>query len=334
MECNDLIAIAATVLEREAAAIAAQARSLDGDFLAVIHCLAAHRGVTFVAGIGKSGLVGRSLASKLACVGVRAVFLEPLDALHGELGLLGAGDVLVALSKSGTTGELVALAKAAKQRHLKVAVMTCRPGSPLTHLADWVLHVRIDREATDLELPTTSAIAMMALGDAIAIATAAARGVTVADYSRNHPAGNLGVLLGTNVEDVMHRVGVAAPAVLPATLLRDVMLEMTRHPVGAAMVVDAGDRLVGIVTDGDLRRSMQRHPEDFWRQAVSACMNARPITCTVGTSTLAALQLMETNPRKPVYVLPVVDTAGRALGLVRMHDLTALQLREFHSEIG
>jgi arabinose-5-phosphate isomerase len=256
-----------------------------------------------------------------------------MDALHGELGLVGSADLLIVLSKSGTTGELVALTRAAKQRNAKIAAMVCRSSSPLAKLADWIISVQIEQEATDIEVPTASTVAMSALGDALMIAVAHGRGFTAAEFSHNHPAGNLGVLLGSQVDELMLRIPGSVPMVSSQDLLRDVVIEMTRHPVGAAIVADSEGKLVGLITDGDLRRQIQSSPEAFLQATVDACMTPEPLYCQSGMSALEAMRFMEQNPRKPVYVLPDVDEDHKVLGLLRMHDLATLQMKEGNVDV-
>lgn len=325
---NSIIEAAAAAIEKEARAVAAQVESLDENFLELAKYLVENKYKTFVAGIGKSGLVGRQLASKLACIGVKAVYIDPNDALHGEFGLVEAGDLVICLSKSGTTGELVFLAKVARLRKAKIASMVCRVPSPLSKLANWTVLVNVTEEATEVEIPTSSAIAMTAVCDALVVAVADARGFTAADFSQNHPAGNLGVLLGSQVNDLMHEAPDEAPVVSPDDLLHEVIMEMTRQPLGAALVADGNNRLLGIITDGDIRRLVQEDPEHFLRSTVGSCMTKNPLFCLSGTSAMDVLKLMEENKKKPVYVLPVVDGDSQVLGLVRMHDLTQFQLKE------
>lgn len=325
---NSIIEAATAAIEKEARAVADQIDSLDDNFLELAKYLVENKHKTFVSGIGKSGLVGRLFASKLACIGVKAVYLDPNDALHGELGLVEALDLVICLSKSGATGELVFLAKVARLRGAKIASMVCRVPSPLSKLANWTIGLNVTEEATVVEIPTSSAIATTAVCDALVVAVAEARGFTAAHFSQNHPAGNLGVLLGSQVNELMHSAPDEAPVVSPDDLLHEVIIEMTRQPLGAALVADSNNNLIGIITDGDIRRLVREDPEHFLRSTAGSCMTQNPLFCLSGTSAMDVLKMMEENKKKPVYVLPVVDGDRKVLGLVRMHDLTQFQLKE------
>ena len=320
------LVVARAALAAESQAVAAQAELLDADFVRLVEYLAGRDPALLVSGTGKSGLVARRLAGTLASIGLRALSLHPSDALHGELGLVRRGDVLLAISKSGATDEPVALARAAKARGVRIAAMVCRVPSVLSRMADWTLRVRTGPEAAEVELPTASSLAMIALGDALAVALIDATGFDTEDFARNHPAGNLGVLLASRVEDLMRRAPEEVALVREDDDITSVLVAMTERPSGAALVADAAARLAGIVTDGDVRRGLERGAEIFLRARVGDVMSRDPITCPSGTSAVEALRLMESGRRK-VYVLPVVDAGRRIRGLVRMHDLASVQLR-------
>ncbi len=318
--------VARAVLTAEARAVAAQVDLLDPDFERMVGYIADADPAVLVSGIGKSGLVARRIAGTLASIGFRASALLPSDGLHGEVGQIRRGDVLLAISKSGATDELVALARAAKDRGARIAAMTCRVPSALARMAQWTLRVQTGPEAADVELPTASTIAMAALGDALVVALIDATGFDIEDFARNHPAGNLGALLASRVDDLMRRAPAEVALVGEGADISSVLVAMSERPAGAALVADSADRLAGIVTDGDIRRGLERGPEHFLRATAGGIMSRDPITCRSGTSAVEALRLMESGSRK-VYVLPVVDDNGRILGLVRMHDLASAQLR-------
>ena len=323
--------VARAALAAEAQAVAAQAELLDADFEQLVAYLADAGPALFVSGTGKSGLVARRLAGTLASIGLRAVSLHPSDALHGEVGMVRSGDVLLAISKSGATEELVALGRAARERDVRIAAMVCRTPSALSRMADWTLRVRIGPEAADVELPTASSLAMTALGDALAVAVIDATGFKVEDFARNHPAGNLGALLASRVEDLMRRSPAEVALVREDDHISSLLVAMTEQPAGAALVADAAGLLAGIVTDGDVRRGLEQGAEEFLRSRVGDIMSRDPITCRSGTSAVDALRLMESGRRK-VYVLPVVDVERHIVGLVRMHDLATAQLRAFDED--
>ena len=325
------VEVARIALAAEARAVAAQAELLDADFEELVGYVASADPALFVSGTGKSGLVARRLAGTLASIGFRAASLRPSDGLHGEVGQVRRGDVLLAISKSGATDELVALARVARQRGARIAAMSCRVPSALSRMADWTLRIQSGPEAASVELPTVSTIAMAALGDALAVALIDAIGFDVEDFARNHPAGNLGALLASEVDDLMRRTPAEVALVGEQADVSSVLVAMTEHPSGAALVTDADGRLTGIVTDGDIRRGLEQGPEKFLRSKIADVMSRDPITCRSGASAVEALRLMEAGRRK-VYVLPVVDAERRIVGLVRMHDLATVQLRALEED--
>ena len=315
----DLLAAARRLLDIEAHAVLAQAEGLDDAFLQVAGHIAGGEANTLVAGIGKSGLIARMLASKLASVGRRAWYYSALDALHGELGGIRPGDLVLLLSNSGQTQELVDLARAAAERGAKVAAMVSRVPSALSQVAHWTLQVRVNGEATDTLLPTASSTAMLALGDALVVAVAQQSGFGVAEYARNHPGGTLGVVLGTIVDTLMARAPDQVALVAPDLPVLDTLIEMTRRRHGAALVIDADRRLQGIVTDGDVRRALQARGKQVVDLTAADIMTPGPRTCPLGTTIVEALTLMETP--KQIGVLPIVDGDRRVQGLLRLHDI-------------
>ena len=323
--------IARAALAAEARAVVAQAELLDADFERLVGYLASVDPAVFVSGTGKSGLVARRLAGTLASIGLRAASLRPSDGLHGEVGQVRRGDVLLAISKSGATDELVALARAARRLGARIAAMSCRVPSTLSRMADWTLRIQTGPEAASVELPTASTIAMAALGDALAIALIDATGFDVEDFARNHPAGNLGALLSSGVDDLLRKAPGEVALVSAESDISSVLVAMTERPAGAALVADAAGRLAGIVTDGDIRRGLEQGPEEFLRSRVGDIMSRDPIACRSGASAIEALRLMESGRRK-VYVLPVVDAGQRIVGVVRMHDLATAQLRALEDD--
>ncbi|HYE49700.1 MAG TPA: KpsF/GutQ family sugar-phosphate isomerase [Azospirillaceae bacterium] len=314
------------LLQIEAKAVLHQQDGLDRDFLAVVEHIGGRETNTLVAGIGKSGLVARLLASKLASVGARSWYYSALDALHGELGSLRPDDVLILLSNSGQTQELVDLGTAAAQRGVKVAAMVSRVPSALSRVAHWTLRVHVEREATETRLPTASTTAMLAFSDALVIGVARRRGFTIEDYGRNHPGGTLGVVLASTVGSLMTPAGGGVALVHPDAPILQTLLEMTRCPVGAALVVDGGNRLLGVITDGDIRRALAKSGKEMLDRDTGSLMTARPRTCRPETTALEALELMETPSQ--IYVLPVVDGNGIVQGLLRMHDIAGIEVEK------
>lgn len=312
------LSLARNVLETEARAISALASRLARPFVAAVELMLACRGRVVVAGIGKSGHIARKLAATLASTGTPAFFVHPADASHGDLGMITADDVVVMLSNSGETDELLMLTPHLKRRGARVIALTGNRESSLAHAADVHLDAAVDGEADPLGLaPTASTTAALALGDALALALLDARGFSVDDFARTHPGGALGRRLLTRVSDVM-RSGAAIPRVREDATLASAIVEMTGKGMGMTIVVDSEDRIAGIFTDRDLRDALAGGG-DPTRTGVAAFMTTKPRT--IESSRLAAecVVLMETPPK--VLQLVVVDASGRLAGAVHMHDL-------------
>jgi arabinose-5-phosphate isomerase len=313
---DDVLREARRVLLMEADAVRALADRVGAPFVRAVAILEACRGRVVVTGMGKSGLVGRKVAATLAATGTPALFLHPADGVHGDLGLLVPGDVAVAVSHSGETEELLALLPAIKRLSLPLIVLTGRPDSRLGQHATVALDVSVREEACPLKLtPTASTTAALALGDALAIALLGRRGLQADDLAQLHPGGRLGRLL-VRVEELMH-VGAAVPVVDEDAPLDLVIAEMSRKRLGATAVVDASGRLAGIVTDGDLRRALQRRAAG---PAVTAreLMTRSPRTIVRTALAASALELME---RHAITQLLIVDGAGGVDGILHLHDL-------------
>ncbi|MBI4013101.1 MAG: KpsF/GutQ family sugar-phosphate isomerase [Candidatus Rokubacteria bacterium] len=316
MTRDDILKAARRVLEVEAEAVRALAERLDERFVRAVELLEACRGRVVVTGMGKSGLVGKKLAATLAATGTPALFLHPADGLHGDLGMLVRGDVVVALSNSGETDELLGLLPAIKRLGAPLIVLTGSPASRLAQHGDVVLDVSVREEACPLNLtPTASTTAALALGDALAVALLGRRGIGPEDFARVHPGGALGRRL-VRVEELMHR-GEAVPLVRVDASRDAVIREMSAKRLGATAVVDAQGVLVGIVTDGDLRRAAQRGAGTLPATAGELMTRAPK---TIGRSELAAAAL-EVMERHAITQLLIVDDAGRPDGIVHLHDL-------------
>jgi arabinose-5-phosphate isomerase len=313
---DDLLKLARRVLEIEADAVRAVADRLDGRFLRAVELLERCPGRVVVTGMGKSGLVGRKLAATLAATGTPALFLHPAEGVHGDLGMLARGDVVVALSNSGETDEILALVPAIKRLALPLLVLTGRPGSRVAGYGDVVLDVSVREEACPMNLtPTSSAAAALALGDALAIAVLRRRGIGPEDVARLHPGGALGRRL-VPVADLMHR-GAKLPVVSASASLPRVIREMSDKRLGCTAVVDGAGRLAGIVTDGDLRRAIERGRGGLPATAGDV-MTPGPKTVGRGELAVTALELME---RHSITQLLIVDDEGRPDGIVHLHDL-------------
>lgn len=315
-----MLETAREVVAQEALALACAAARIDESFERAVEVLDAAAGKIVLTGIGKSGLVARKISATLSATGMPSVFLHPAEALHGDLGVYEAGDPTILISKSGATDELLRLVPLLRRFHSPLIGILGHAHSPLGSQVDVVLEAHVDREADPHNmLPTTSAIVALALGDALAVALMKRRDFRPDDYGRLHPAGQLGRNLNLRVEDVMHR-GEEVAWVAPEAALKDVVIAMTRQPLGAACVAGVDGTLAGLITDGDLRRALQRDGEVF-RLTAADLMTARPVVIGPGEMLKAALERME-NRASQLSVLPVVDPAtGRALGLLRLHDI-------------
>jgi arabinose-5-phosphate isomerase len=307
-------------MEIEAEAVAAAAQRLDGNFCRAVELILGNAGKLIVTGMGKSGHVARKLVATLSSTGTPAVFLHPTEAAHGDLGVYTPGDPTVMVSKSGATAELVRLVPLLRDLRSPLIGILGNPASPLATEMDIVLDSAVRREADPQNLtPTASAIVALALGHALAVALMYARNFTIEDFGRYHPGGQLGRSLRLRVRDVAHS-GEEVAWVGPEHSLKQVVIAMTERPLGAACVVAAGGRLVGLITDGDLRRALQAH-DDIRSLRAADVMTIRPVTVKPEARLLEALRLMEDRPSQ-ISVLPVVDSAtGCCLGLLRLHDL-------------
>jgi arabinose-5-phosphate isomerase len=310
------------VLEIEAKALGELVERLDRAFVRAVDILLACQGRVVVTGMGKSGLVGQKISATFSSTGTPSFFLHPAEALHGDLGRLVRQDVLVALSYSGESEELLRLLDTVKRLAIPLITLTGHLNSTLAQASDVVIDVGIRQEACPLGLaPTASTTAMLAMGDALAMALLERRGFNEEDYAALHPAGGLGVRL-RRVENVMH-VGEQVPCVRPTTLLPDVIYEMSKKGLGHTAVLDDSERLLGVISDGDLRRFFQREGNRALSLTAADCMTRSPVT--IGRKELAtkALNLMET---RKITSLLVVDAAGRLEGVVHIHDLWTTQM--------
>jgi arabinose-5-phosphate isomerase len=305
------------VLAIEIAALEAVAGRLDERFERAVQLLAECGGKVVVTGIGKSGLICRKIAATLASTGTPATFLHAAEAAHGDFGLVGKNDVVLALSHSGEVEELVRLLPLIKRHDLPLIAITGAPSSTLARAADVVLDARVPEEACPLGLaPTASTTAALALGDALAVALFQRNGFGEDDFAALHPAGSLGRRL-LKVSDLMH-VGEALPLVEPDTPLADTMVEISRKRLGVTGVVDGSGALVGIVTDGDLRRGLQRGGE-IERLIARDLMTVNPKTIEPGALAAGALALMERHSITSLFVLAA--GSRRPQGVIHLHDI-------------
>ena len=305
------------VLEVEAAAIRELVPRLDESFDRAVEVLFACAGRVVTTGMGKSGIIAQKISATLASVGTPSLFLHPAEAIHGDLGRIVKGDALVAVSNSGDTEEIVALVPWLKRLGVPLVTLSGNKHSPLAQAADVHVDVGVRVEACPLGLaPTASTTAALAMGDALCMALLERRGFTVEDFAVLHPGGRLGKKL-LRVEDLMHR-GDEIPRVGPATAMKDVLFEMTRKRLGFTTVVEPDGRLLGVISDGDLRRQMERHGYGLLDRSAAECMTRAPVL--VGGRELAtrALDLMES---RRITALLVTDADGRIEGVLHLHDL-------------
>jgi arabinose-5-phosphate isomerase len=314
--------IARKVLEIEAAAILDLVGRLDQRFDQAVELLFCCTGRVVVTGMGKSGLIGNKISATFASTGTPSLFLHPAEAIHGDLGRIVKGDVVLAISNSGETEEILALAPAIKRLGLPLVAMTGDPNSSLAGMADVHLDVSIREEACPLGLaPTASTTAALAMGDALGMALVERRGFTVEDFAVLHPGGKLGNKL-LRIEDVMH-TGEQVPRVGPQAPMKDVLFEMTRKRLGMTTVLDTEGRLLGMISDGDLRRQMERHGHGVLDRTADQCMTKSPLSIGRKELATAALALMED---RKITSLLVVDAQRVLEGVVHLHDLWKTQM--------
>ena len=314
---DESIAIAKDVLQIEAKAISDLIARLDPRFSEAVRLILERRGRVVVSGIGKSGHIARKIASTLASTGTPAFFLHPAEASHGDLGMVLREDVFIALSNSGESAEVLAIVPLLKRQGAKLIAFTGKPESTLAREADVHLYAGAEKEACPLNLaPTASTTAALALGDALAVALMHARGFTQKEFALSHPGGALGRKLLTYVRDVMH-TGEEAPRIGPEATLMDALLEMSRGRMGMTAVLDESRRVIGIFTDGDLRRTLERGA-DVRVTPVRIVMGTSPRTIAPDRLAVEAVEIME---RDKINALLVVDEEKRLIGALNMHDL-------------
>jgi arabinose-5-phosphate isomerase len=314
----DFAASGRRVLEVEQRGLAAIAGRIDCEFTAACRLLLACRGRVVCIGMGKSGHVARKIAATFASTGTPAFYVHPGEAGHGDLGMITDEDAVLALSNSGETDELLMLLPVLKRQGNALVAMTGRPGSTLAATADVHLDVSVPAEACPLDLaPTTSTTAALALGDALAVALLEARGFTADDFARSHPAGTLGRRLLLHITDVMH-AGDEVPRVRADATLSEALVEMSRKRLGITAVVDGDGRMLGLYTDGDLRRTLDDAAIDLRSTRIDAVMTRTPKS--IGSEALAveAARMMEDHK---INALLVVDDAQRVVGALNIHDL-------------
>jgi arabinose-5-phosphate isomerase len=312
-----LLSLARQVLDIEADALRALSTRLDAGFAGAVQLILACSGRVVVSGMGKSGHIGGKIAATLASTGTPAFFMHPGEASHGDLGMITHNDVVLALSNSGESNEIVSIVPLIKRRGAKLIAMTGNPNSTMAREADVHLNAGVDKEACPLNLaPTASTTAALALGDALAVALLDARGFSADDFARTHPGGTLGRRLLVHVRDVMHS-GDALPKVGHDATLKAALFEMTQKGLGMTAVVDPAGKVAGLFTDGDLRRTLE-HALDLQQAKIADVMTRSPKTIGADELAVAAVEKMETLK---INGLLVVDEDNTLVGALNMHDL-------------
>ena len=317
-QTSDLIQSAQRTIRLEAEAVESLLTRIDADFVRACEMILTCKGRVVVVGMGKSGHIGNKIAATLASTGTPAFFVHPGEAAHGDLGMVTDADVVLALSNSGETDELLTLLPVLKRQGNALVAMTGRPDSTLAREADVHLDVGVPAEACPLDLaPTASTTAALALGDALAVALLEARGFTADDFARSHPAGALGRRLLLHITDVMH-AGDEVPRVRESATLSEALVEMSRKRLGMTAVVDADGRLLGLYTDGDLRRALDDAAVDLRTTPISMVMTRAPKTIGAEALAVEAAQSMEAHK---INALLVIDGERRVVGALNIHDL-------------
>jgi arabinose-5-phosphate isomerase len=316
-QSSDLIQSAQRTIRLELEAVQGLLPRIDADFVRACEMILASKGRVVVVGMGKSGHIGNKIAATLASTGTTAFFVHPAEASHGDMGMITRDDIILALSNSGSTNEIVTLLPLIKRLGIQLISMTGNPDSPLAKAAEVNLNVHVEHEACPLNLaPTSSTTAALVMGDALAVALLEARGFTAEDFAFSHPGGALGRRLLLKVETVMH-AGAELPQVQRGTLLKDALMEMTRKGLGMTAIVEANGKLAGIFTDGDLRRTLDR-TIDIHHTTIDEVMTVHGKTARADMLAAEALKIMEDHR---INALVVVDKEDRPIGAFNLSDL-------------
>ena len=318
---NKILSEARGILRKELQALEQSCEALDQDFVAAVELIRKSRGKVVVTGIGKSGLIGQKIAATMASTGTAAVFMHAVDALHGDLGMVASGDVVLALSHSGSSVELLDIVEPLRRIGARIVAMVGNPDSPLARAADCVIRIVAPEEADHLNLaPTASALAALAMGDALAGVLSSLRNFKPEDFALYHPGGAIGRRLLLHVRDLMHGSD-DCPMVTPKATINEILDELSRKRLGGVNVVDnrRSRRLLGIITEGDVRRALEKR-EAFFSLKAADMMTVDPTTVREDDKATHALELMENRPYQ-ISVLPVLNNRDRVVGMLRVHDL-------------
>lgn len=315
---KNLIEVAQKVLTIEAEALQALKERINEDFLKAVEIIHNSKGRVVVTGIGKSGLVGRKIAATLASTGTPSFFMHPAEASHGDLGMVTEEDVVIAISNSGETEEIIKLIPFLKYFNVKIIAITGNPQSTLAKQADAVLNVAVKEEACPFGfIPTASTTATLAMGDALAVSLIMRNGFKKEDFAFFHPGGSLGKRMLTKVKDLMH-TGDALPVCSPDTLMLDAVLEISSKRLGVVVIVDENKKILGIITDGDVRRGVQKYGKEFFDLKASQIMTVNPKIINKDELAAVALSVMQ---KYSITSLVVPDDNGTLEGLIHIHDI-------------
>ncbi|HWI39894.1 MAG TPA: KpsF/GutQ family sugar-phosphate isomerase [Verrucomicrobiae bacterium] len=318
-ETVSIVAEGKRVIRVEAETLEALADSLNGDFERAVDLLLSCRGRVVVTGMGKSGLIGQKIASTMASTGTPAFFLHPAEAIHGDLGMITPGDVVIAISNSGETEEVVRILPVVRRLGAALVAMSGNGSSTMARAADISLEIPVKEEACPLGLaPTASTTATLALGDALAVALLVKRGFRAEDFALFHPGGSLGKKLILTVDDLMHK-GQAVPLVAEETVMREALFVITSKGLGVTGVTGGAGELVGVITDGDLRRALERGV-DIMNQTAGSLMSRNPKRILAGDLAARALKRMEDHSITSLFVFPS-EEESRPVGVIHLHDL-------------
>lgn len=314
---QEILEIAREVIEIEAAGLARTLKNLDSNFYKAVQIIFTTKGRVAVSGIGKSGIIAKKIAATLASTGTPSIFLHPVEAVHGDLGMITREDALIAISNSGETQEITQLLPVFKERNIPVIAITGRQNSTLARASQAVIDASVEKEACSLGLaPTSSTTTALALGDAMAVVLLKARKFNEHDFRKNHPGGTLGERLKVKIKEIMV-TGTALPLTRSGAPMSQALIEMNKKKLGAILVLDGEEYLTGIITDGDLRRALVKNG-GISGLKVDDVMTRAPSTVSPDALAADAISIMETHL---ITALPVVDEQGKVLGMVHLHDL-------------
>ncbi|MBF0225416.1 MAG: KpsF/GutQ family sugar-phosphate isomerase [Desulfobacterales bacterium] len=325
---NDIIVQGREVLQIEADAILNLIKSLDENFVKAVDIIYNSKGRVVIAGIGKSGLVGKKIVATLNSTGTKSFFLHPVEAMHGDLGMVIPDDVFLAISNSGETEELNILMRSIQKIGCKIIAFTGNKNSTLSKISDTVIDVSVEREACPFGLaPTASTTAVLAMGDALAVALIYKKDFKSSDFKKFHPGGTIGQRLSNKVKDFMIS-GDLIPSVNEGTRLSDAVIELNRLKLGAVLVITKDEKLAGIITDGDIRRLVVKGDLDY-DKPVEECMIKNPSTISKDAPAYDALNIME---QRQITILPIVDSDKKVMGILHLHDILGKGAFKFSGE--